>query len=417
MATPVGKNQYGDDIYSTPNGQKTGTQITQELSAAGWDGKGGDPVAVYNNTAAAGKAAPTASQTSNTSTGGTVRIDPNDIAAVKNFFGQTAGFSRDELAERARQFDQDLAFRKQQWEREGLSRLEIDQRAQSLREWQAQQDVQLQRSALGLNYLTTASQMGGPASVFQQADFLKGARQRGDVPGFLGDLASNTQAPAFTGAGNASIIPQTPGGLTLQLGGAGGGAVTIPTSGQPGAQAAPVPGTAGSYDPAQLAAIDTYMNAQIGSNNWSGGTFHSLVSQGVPLADAIRKSAQGMGGVPLDPSKYQMPNLPSPMAAASTPAASAPVVAGVPSTTAATPNTATSLGTDPAGYSYDQALNQIGSIFKAGPTSLAPGSLERLDPNELAILKSGAQKLGYDDAAWLRAYQKAGIGQAAGSAF
>jgi hypothetical protein len=54
----IGQNEYGDDIFNTPNGQKTGTQITQELAAVGWDGKG-DPVAVYNRTAGGG-AAPTA---------------------------------------------------------------------------------------------------------------------------------------------------------------------------------------------------------------------------------------------------------------------------------------------------------------------------------------------------------------------
>src|SRR5690349_13093682 len=49
----IGQNQYGDDIFNTPNGQKTGTQIMQELQAAGWDGQG-DPVQVYNRTASAG---------------------------------------------------------------------------------------------------------------------------------------------------------------------------------------------------------------------------------------------------------------------------------------------------------------------------------------------------------------------------
>jgi len=53
----IGQNEYGDDIFNTPNGQKTGTQITQELAAAGWDGVG-DPVQVYNRTASGG-AAPT----------------------------------------------------------------------------------------------------------------------------------------------------------------------------------------------------------------------------------------------------------------------------------------------------------------------------------------------------------------------
>ena len=53
----VGYNEWGDPLFNTPNGQKTGTQITQELAAAGWDGQG-EPVAVYNRTASGG-AAPT----------------------------------------------------------------------------------------------------------------------------------------------------------------------------------------------------------------------------------------------------------------------------------------------------------------------------------------------------------------------
>jgi hypothetical protein len=102
----------------------------------------------------------------------------------------------------------------------------------------------------------------------------------------------------------------------------------------------------------------------------------------------------------------------SPVAAStSTPAGPALSTTGSPATTNTTPG----LGTDPAGYSYDQALSQIGNIFKAGPTALKPGTLEQLDPNELAILQSGAQKLGVDYNSWLRAYQKASVGQTAGS--
>lgn len=277
-----------------------------------------------------------------------VAVDPNE-ARARAFYADTAGFSIKDLQEKARQFDATLEFDKQKWREQGLPEVQIEQRAQALREWQAEQDIALQeqqlgisRGQLGLSYLQAASQMGGPASVFQQADFLRGARQRGDVPGFLGSLAANTQLPAFTGAGNATMIPQTAAGLSLQLG--GGQSVTLPGSAAGGA---PAPGTPGF------------------------GTF----AQPVPTAGA----------------------------------ATAPQATGVPQ--------APGLGTDAAGYSYDAALNQIGNIFRAGPTRLAPGSLERLDPNELAILKSGAQKLGYDPDAWLRAYSRAGVGQQSSSAF
>jgi len=49
----TGTNEYGDGLFSTPNGQKTGTQIIQELQKAGWNGQG-DPIDVYNRTASGG---------------------------------------------------------------------------------------------------------------------------------------------------------------------------------------------------------------------------------------------------------------------------------------------------------------------------------------------------------------------------
>jgi hypothetical protein len=446
MATPIGKNQYGDDIYQTPNGQKTGTQITQELQAAGWTGQGGDPVAVYNRTAAAGQQTNT-STTAPTSSTPTVGGGINQQALVESlkqglspFFSQTAGFSREELAERARQFDVGIQQIETQWQREGLPRLEIDQRLQALREWQAQQDIQMQRSSLGLQYLTTAANMGGPASVFQQADFLRGARQRGDVPGFLGDLASNTQLPAFTGAGNASIIPQTPGGLSLQLG--AGQTVSIPGSGAPMTTApapAPAPGAAAPAPAPTAQSPMLGVHETFPEGTWIGlrkdlyGPAPNVFGQYingviVPRSDSEYFAAGSPHTVDMSKEHFAEMQRPAPVA----PVAPAPVYAPAPvvappmaPATVATapvagvaPTTATAgLGTDPAGYSYDAALNQIGSIFRAGPTSLAPGSLERLDPNELAILRSGATKLGYDPDAWLRAYSRAGVGQAASSAF
>ena len=52
-AQAVSYNNYGDAVFNTPNGQKTGTQIMQELQAAGWNGQG-NPVDVYNRTAGGG---------------------------------------------------------------------------------------------------------------------------------------------------------------------------------------------------------------------------------------------------------------------------------------------------------------------------------------------------------------------------
>jgi hypothetical protein len=224
---------------------------------------------------------------------------------ARAFARETAGFSREELAQRADQFNKQMQLIEAQWEREGKPRLQIDQDLQQLRRWQAEQDIalqgraldlqteiqrgglDLQRGQLGLSYLDTASKMGGPSDYFNSVDFFRGASQRGDVPVFLSSLANNTQLPAFQAAGSIAQNPMTAAGLTQKLTGA------------------------------------------------------------------------------------------------------AP----------------------PSMYNADQALAQIGSIFKAGPTSLSRGSLEALDPNELALLKACGQKLGYDPDQWLRAYSNAGIGQ------
>lgn len=351
-----------------------------------------------------------------------------DLGALRNFFGQTSGFSIKELNERARQFDAELEFNKQKWREGGLPEVEIERRAQALKEWQAEQDVALQeqklgldRGRLGLDYLSAAAQMGGPASVFQQADFLRGARQRGDVPGFLGSLANNTQLPAFTGAGNATMIPQTAAGLSLQLG--SGQSVTLPGSTTGGAPAPGTPGF-GTFVPAATAGgapAQTYGQYDLGKvaaalsaqGNFDAGKFWQMMGNTANPSSLNYALQQSTGGRVQDVSTLGNGVL-------FTPTPAAPATSAAPTAAPAQPMgapAAPGLGTDAAGYNYDAALNQIGNIFRAGPTGLAPGSLERLDPNEVAILRSGATKLGYDPDAWLRAYSRAGVGQKAGSAF
>jgi hypothetical protein len=88
-AQPLRPGEYGDNIYMTPNGERTGTQIAQELGAAGWDGKG-DPVQVYNQTAAAAYSGsgkpPASSNAPTTAADGTKKlgIDPGAEAALAN---------------------------------------------------------------------------------------------------------------------------------------------------------------------------------------------------------------------------------------------------------------------------------------------------------------------------------------------
>lgn len=219
----------------------------------------------------------------------------NDILGA---FREGSGFSREELKERQRQFDLALAQKEKEWEREGRPRLEIEQRKQAMVERESEFQMAMARANLGFDYLKFGASLGGPADVFQQADFFRGARARGEVPLFLQDLGRATRAP-FSGAGTVAQMPQTVEGLAAQMGAAGG---------------------------------------------------------------------------------------------------------------TSNPN---SLGTSTGGYNMDATLSAIGDVFRRGPTGLAPGTLEQWDPNELQAFGSGGKKLGYDPEAWLRAYQRAGIGQRA----
>jgi hypothetical protein len=76
-------------------------------------------------------------------------------------------------------------------------------------------------STQGLNYLTTAASLGGPSNVFNAADFLRGAQSTGQMPSFLGALATNTQLPSFNGVGNQQATPVTMGSLASGLTGGG----------------------------------------------------------------------------------------------------------------------------------------------------------------------------------------------------
>lgn len=211
-----------------------------------------------------------------------------DMDALRRYFGETAGFSREELAERARQFNEQMALAERQWEREGRSRLEIDQLLAAARVREIEATIGLNRAQLGLNYLQTAASMGGPSDYFAQAAFLRGARAAG-AGDFLSSLERNLPVAPFSGVGPTPPTPQTPQGLGAAMG-AGG--------------------AAGATD-------------------------------------------------------------------------------------------------------ADSLLNRIGSVFRRGPTGLTPGSLERLDPDELALLGSSGKTLGLDINSFLRAYQRAGIGQQA----
>lgn len=157
----------------------------------------------------------------------------------------------------------------------------------------------------GLGYLTAAAKMRGPEDYLQQADFLRGASQRQDVPIFLQNL--------MQGVGGASF--QAPGGAP------------------------------------------------------AGATMANLVQK---LGGGAANAAAGAAGN----------------------------------------------GVSGQNASFLGAARQMA---QRGFHTLAPGSLEALDPNELGVLKSAVEYSGDGGPAWswdslLRQYKNAGIGQGSANA-
>lgn len=66
--------------------------------------------------------------------------------------------------------------------------------------------------------------------------------------------------------------------------------------------------------------------------------------------------------------------------------------------------------------SHAAALNSIGGIAQAGGAALSPQAIESLNPDEIAAMTSGFNKLGYSMPAFLQQYQQSRIGQGAAQA-
>jgi len=65
------------------------------------------------------------------------------------------------------------------------------------------------------------------------------------------------------------------------------------------------------------------------------------------------------------------------------------------------------------GWDYNSTLNQINQIAQRGAQGLAPGSLERLTPDELQAFGSGLGAAGYSLPSFMTQYQQSRIGQQA----
>jgi hypothetical protein len=101
----IGQNEYGDDIFNTPNGQKTGTQITQELAAVGWDGVG-NPVDVYNRTASGGQSPTPAAVKAVTAATKTGTGAQQYGSAIDRLYEAIISGNAQRIAEEIRQFNQ-----------------------------------------------------------------------------------------------------------------------------------------------------------------------------------------------------------------------------------------------------------------------------------------------------------------------
>lgn len=175
-------------------------------------------------------------------------------------------------------------------------------------------DVQQEQDKTALGYLGVIAGLKAPQ------DYGQYLRTLASTPGGLGDLVSSAAGRYVPGTGattGVQPVPATLGGLLAQVPTTGamqtGGVAGAPQV-QPAQASAQT--TGGGYTTDQLAAIDNYMNQQIGSNNWAGGRFHADVANGVPIEQAIRNAAQGAGGVAMDPSRYTLPQIPQPSQAA-----------------------------------------------------------------------------------------------------
>jgi hypothetical protein len=153
---------------------------------------------------------------------------------------QSAGFSREQLAEQIREFDAQLAWAKEQMEKIGLPQLAIQQQLADMQVQQMQsmltgmyqgaptQAAILQQANLSgmyngapteqarqfnqtqaLQYLTQASQFAA-SDPFQLSDFMRGASQQTGMPQFLQNLQNNV-----TGGAAGSVGPNAAPALTL----------------------------------------------------------------------------------------------------------------------------------------------------------------------------------------------------------
>jgi hypothetical protein len=81
-----------------------------------------------------------------------------------------------------------------------------------------------------------------------------------------------------------------------------------------------------------------------------------------------------------------------------------------------TPNWGGTSSSATPGWDYNSTLNSINNIAQQGAQKLAPGSLERLSPDEMQAFGSGLGAAGYSLPSFMSQYASSRIGQQAPTA-
>lgn len=241
---------------------------------------------------------------------------------------------------------------------------------------QQQQFAQAQQQAqLGLSYLTQAAQLQGPQNVFQQSNFFRGAQANPNVPLFLQSLANNTAAstlPAFQGVGSTPPNPLSMSTLTSGLTGGQGGqpfnSNMMVSGGQSGQ-----PVSVGPVASASNGLFNTNMEVAGGQGGqpMSVGPVASMGPNG-PIYNSNMMVSGGQGGQA---------------------GAQGGLMGGA-------------TGGNNPGFNADQSLQAIRNISNMGASQLAPGTLERLTPDELQAFGSGLGAIGSSLPAFMQQYQQ-----------
>lgn len=142
-------------------------------------------------------------------------------------------------------------------------RLAIERGQAAADKWYREQQVELAKATLGLQYLEQAARLGGPSDYFQYLDFIGGARANPKLPNWLDALNRNVQQRAWGAPDFAQgTSPQTMASLTQALGGGG-------SADQAFAQGA-------GWDPDRIRALGVIARVGMNPAGLAPGTLESL---------------------------------------------------------------------------------------------------------------------------------------------